>query len=126
MSDISDAASSQALLQTQRDMQEPGFGEVAAMIQQARQQATQQVNRQLIELYWQIGAYITQKLEQAEWGDGVVSQLAEYLASSQLGLRGFTSRNLFRMRQFYVTYRHEETVSALLTQLHRRARYEHV
>jgi hypothetical protein len=37
----------------------------------------QAVNTQLIDLYWQVGAYISQKLEQAEWGDGVVTQLAE-------------------------------------------------
>jgi predicted nuclease of restriction endonuclease-like (RecB) superfamily len=45
------------------------------------------------------------------------SPLAEYLARTQPGLRGFTRRNLFRMRQFYETYRGEEKVSALLTQL---------
>ncbi|WP_248768034.1 PDDEXK nuclease domain-containing protein [Pseudomonas sp. MWU12-2345] len=77
----------------------------------------QAVNTQLIELYWQVGAYISHKLEQAEWGDAVVSQLAEHLARTQPGLRGFTRRNLFRMRQFYETYRGDEKVSALLTQL---------
>nr|WP_283093993.1 PDDEXK nuclease domain-containing protein [Pseudomonas sp. MWU12-2345] len=71
----------------------------------------------MIELYWQVGAYISHKLEQAEWGDAVVSQLAEHLARTQPGLRGFTRRNLFRMRQFYETYRGDEKVSALLTQL---------
>jgi DUF1016 N-terminal domain len=40
----------------------------------------QAVNTHLAELYWQVGAYISHKLEQAEWGDGVVQQLAEYLA----------------------------------------------
>lgn len=39
----------------------------------------QAVNTRLIELYWQIGAYISEKLEQAEWGNAVVSQLAEHL-----------------------------------------------
>lgn len=77
----------------------------------------QAVNTELIELHWQVGAYISRKLEAAEWGDGVVAQLADYLARTQPGLRGFTRRNLFRMRQFYEVYRHEEKVSALLTQL---------
>ena len=77
----------------------------------------QAVNTRLIELYWQVGAYISHKLEQAEWGDAVVSQLAGHLARTQPGLRGFTRRNLFRMRQFYETYRGDEKVSALLTQL---------
>ncbi|WP_349573290.1 PDDEXK nuclease domain-containing protein [Azotobacter salinestris] len=93
------------------------FGEVLALIHNARQRAVQAVNTQLIELYWQIGAYISRKLEQAEWGDAVVSQLADYLARTQPGLSGFTRRNLFRMRQFYEAYRGDEKVSALLTQL---------
>ena len=93
------------------------FNEVLALIQGARQQAIQAVNTRLIELYWQVGAYISRKIERAEWGDAVVSQLAEHLARTQPGLRGFTRRNLFRMRQFYEAYHGNEKVSALLTQL---------
>ncbi|MCU7646099.1 PDDEXK nuclease domain-containing protein [Pseudomonas piscis] len=93
------------------------FSEVAQMIAAARQRAVRAVNTELLELYWQVGAYISRKIETAEWGDGVVPQLADYLARQQPGLRGFTRRNLFRMRQFYEAYRDEEKVSALLTQL---------
>ena len=96
---------------------QPHFDEVLTLIEQARQRATQAVNTQLIELYWQVGAYISNKLDQAEWGDAVVSQLAEYLAQTQPGLRGFTRSNLFRMRQFYQTYRDDEKVAALPRQL---------
>ncbi|MGC5700942.1 DUF1016 family protein [Pseudomonas sp. NFXW11] len=93
------------------------FNEVAQMISAARQRAVRAVNSELVELYWQVGAYISRKIEAAEWGDGVVQQLADYLARQQPGLRGFTRRNLFRMRQFYEVYRDEQKVSALLTQL---------
>ncbi|MCM8914628.1 PDDEXK nuclease domain-containing protein [Pseudomonas inefficax] len=93
------------------------FEEVLALIQGARQRVAQAVNTQLIDLYWQVGAYIGRKLERAEWGDSVVSQLAAHLAQTQPGLRGFTRPNLFRMRQFYEAYRHDEKVSALLRQL---------
>ena len=93
------------------------FDEVLALINSARQQAIQAVNTQLIELYWQVGAYISRKLEQAEWGDAVVSQLADHLARTQPGLRGFTRPNLFRMRQFYEAYRDDEKVSPLVRQL---------
>ena len=87
------------------------------MIASARQRAVQEVNTALIELYWQVGQTISRKIEQAEWGDGVVAQLAAHLAKTQPRLRGFTSRNLFRMRQFYGTYRDEKLVTAVLTQL---------
>ncbi len=95
----------------------PAFAEIRALIQSSRQKALQTVNTTLIELYWQVGAYISQKLESAAWGDGVVEQLAEYLARTEPGLRGFTRPNLFRMRQFYDAYRDNPIVSALLRQL---------
>lgn len=102
---------------TPRDTTDASFDEVLALINTARQQAVQAVNTKLIELYWQVGAYISAKLEQAEWGDAVVEQLADHLAQSQPSLRGFTRRNLFRMRQFYETYRDDEKVSPLVRQL---------
>ncbi|GFM73558.1 hypothetical protein PSCICL_45500 [Pseudomonas cichorii] len=52
-----------------------------------------------------------------EGGDAVVSQLADHLAQTQPGLRGFTRSNLFRMRQFYEVYRTEEKVAPLVRQL---------
>lgn len=93
------------------------FDEVIALIHSARQHAVQAVNTRLIELYWQVGAYISRKIEKAEWGDAVVSQLAEHLARTQPGLRGFTRSNLFRMRQFYEIYRGDEKVAPLVRQL---------
>ncbi|MGE8346738.1 PDDEXK nuclease domain-containing protein [Pseudomonas helleri] len=95
-----------------------GFAHVVKMIKSAQQSAAMAVNAHLIELYWQVGAFISQKLEHAEWGDSVVEQLAAHIAHTQPGLRGFTRRNLFRMRQFYEAYKAEEhLVSALLTQM---------
>lgn len=96
---------------------ESSFDEVVHLIQSARQKTFQMVNTTLIDLYWQVGAYISRKIESAEWGDGVVAQLAAHIARTQPGLRGFTRPNLFRMRQFYETYRNNEKISALLRQL---------
>lgn len=96
---------------------QPKFGEIVQLIEAARQKSYQAVNTQLIELYWQVGAYISQKLEAAEWGDAIVAQLATYLAHTQPNLKGFTARNLFRMRQFYECYKGDPIVSPLVTQL---------
>lgn len=93
------------------------FNEITQLINAARQRAVQAVNTTLIELYWQVGQTISHKIAQAEWGAGVVAQLAEHLARTQPGLRGFTGRNLFRMRQFYEAYQDKPLVSALLSQL---------
>jgi predicted nuclease of restriction endonuclease-like (RecB) superfamily len=96
---------------------ETSFGEIVGLIQSARQRAYQAVNTELVSLYWQIGEYISRKVESAEWGDGVVDQLARFLARTQPGLRGFTRANLFRMRQFYNLYREHQIVAPLVRQL---------
>ncbi|MEI6633590.1 MAG: PDDEXK nuclease domain-containing protein [Chlamydiota bacterium] len=96
---------------------EASFAEVVSLIERARQRAYQAVNTELVNLYWQIGEYISAKLSTAEWGDGVVDRLARHLARTMPGLRGFTRRNLFRMRQFYETYARDKKVTPLVTQL---------
>ena len=80
------------------------------------QRAVQAVNTTLIELYWQVGQTISRTIGQAQWGDGVVAQLSGHPARTQPGLRGFTTRNLFRMRQFYEAYRDDEKVASLARQ----------
>jgi DUF1016 N-terminal domain len=91
-----------------------GFTEIVELIASAKQWAIQAVNTSLIDLYWQVGEIISRKIAAAEWGDGVVSQLADHIAQTQPGLRGFTRPNLFRMRQFYETYKGDSKVSPLL------------
>jgi predicted nuclease of restriction endonuclease-like (RecB) superfamily len=97
--------------------EEAGFAEIVSLIAAARQRALQSVNTTLIDLYWQVGEYISRKIEASEWGDGIVPQLAEYIARTQPGQRGFTRDNLFRMKQFYETYRDNPIVGPLARQL---------
>ena len=93
------------------------FAEVIALIDAARARGYQAVNTVLVEHYWELGAYISRKIASAEWGDGVVKDLAADLARRYPGVRGYTRPNLFRMRQFYEAYRANRKVSALLRQL---------
>jgi predicted nuclease of restriction endonuclease-like (RecB) superfamily len=93
------------------------FSEVLALIEAARRRAYQAVNAELVGLYWQLGEYISQKIESAQWGDSVVDELVAAIARRYPGLRGYTRPNLFRMRQFYETYRDNEIVSPLVRQL---------
>lgn len=97
--------------------EEQAFAEVVEMIQAARGRALATINTALVDLYWRIGEYISRKLETAAWGEGVVDALAAYIARSHPGLSGFTRPNLFRMKQFYDTYRGDEKVAPLLRQL---------
>jgi hypothetical protein len=77
----------------------------------------QSVNAALVDLYWQIGAIISQRIATAEWGDGTVERLALHIAHTQPGIRGFSRSNLLRMRQFYETYRDDQIVAPLVRQL---------
>jgi predicted nuclease of restriction endonuclease-like (RecB) superfamily len=93
------------------------FAAVVKLIEEARARAYQSVNKELVGLYWRVGQHISRKIATAQWGDSVVDQLARHLARTMPGLRGFTRRNLFRMRQFYETYVSDKKVSPLVTQL---------
>jgi predicted nuclease of restriction endonuclease-like (RecB) superfamily len=94
-----------------------GFAEIVALIATSEQNAYRAVNTVLIDLYWQVGEYISRKIEAAEWGSGTVENLARFIAHTHPGLRGFSRPNLFRMKQFYEAYRDQAIVSALLRQL---------
>ena len=96
---------------------EPSFLEVVNLIQQARQRAFQVVNTTLIDLYWQIGEYISGQVESQSWGKAVIQQLSEYLKRTQPDLHGFSAPNLWRMKQFFETYHAEPKLSALLREL---------
>ncbi|OGH55777.1 MAG: hypothetical protein A3G34_15825 [Candidatus Lindowbacteria bacterium RIFCSPLOWO2_12_FULL_62_27] len=96
---------------------EASFAEVISLIESARRRAYQAVNTELVGLYWQVGEYISRKLESATWGEGVVEQLADYIARNRPDMRGFTRASLFRMRQFYDTYCRNKKVAPLVRQL---------
>src|SRR5580704_8091170 len=74
---------------------EPAFREIIGLIEAARRRAFQAVNTELIDLYWRVGEYISRKLETAAWGEGVVDELADYIARKHADLRGFNRPNLF-------------------------------
>ena len=88
------------------------------LIQHARSEIVRTANSQLIELYWQLGAYMSNKIESAQWGDSVVQQLAEYITHTAPELKGFSAQNLWRMKQFYEAYRNaDEKLSTLLREI---------
>lgn len=98
-------------------MKEKQFATVIALIKQARTHAIQAVNRELINLYWRIGEHISKKVEQAEWGQSVVKQLADYLQINEPDLKGFSDKNLWRMKQFYEAYKDFPKLSPLLREI---------
>lgn len=96
---------------------EQQFHEIIQLIRAAKYRALKSVNVELINLYWHVGEYISGKVEGAEWGTGVVSELALYLKRTQPDLKGFSDKSLWRMKQFYETYQGVEKLSTLLREL---------
>jgi predicted nuclease of restriction endonuclease-like (RecB) superfamily len=94
-----------------------GFHDVLRHIQQARQKVFTQANTALIDLYWQVGQTISEKIQTAAWGKGVVSELAHYISQTDPNIKGFSDKNLWRMKQFYETYCGDAILSALLREL---------
>ena len=73
------------------------FTEIISLISQSRAKAYQAANRELIDLYWNIGAYISRRIESEGWGKGTVAQLAEFIQKREPGISGFSDKNLWRM-----------------------------
>jgi predicted nuclease of restriction endonuclease-like (RecB) superfamily len=93
------------------------FGEMLSHIRRVRQAVFAQVNTALIDLYWAVGKSISEKVEQEDWGKGVVAELARYIAREAPEIKGFSDKNLWRMKQFYETYREDEMLAPLVRAL---------
>lgn len=79
--------------------------------------AIRAVNFELIDLYWKIGEQLSRKIERSEWGDSVVAELADYIKRTEPQIKGFSDKNLWRMKQFYEAYCHSQKLSALLREI---------
>lgn len=94
------------------------FAEVVSMILRTRSEVVRLANASLIDLYWRVGQYISDKIAVSEWGDGVVKQLADYIEKTAPEAKGFSDKNLWRMKQFYETYKSaDEKLSPLVRQI---------
>jgi len=80
------------------------LAEVKARIQSAQYVALRAVNKELVGLYWDIGRLIVERQQSEGWGKGVVAQLATDLRAAFPGVRGFSTQNLWYMRQFFQEY----------------------
>jgi predicted nuclease of restriction endonuclease-like (RecB) superfamily len=98
-------------------MLEKNFVEIIQLIKQAQNRAVRAVNAELINLYWNVGKYINDKLVNSSWGEKMVDELADFIQKNYPELKGFNRRGLYRMRQFYETYVAQELASQLQLQI---------
>jgi predicted nuclease of restriction endonuclease-like (RecB) superfamily len=91
--------------------------EIKTRIQKAQYEALKAVNKELIALYWDIGRMIAERQQEASWGKSVVENLAKDLQADFPGMQGFGARNIWRMRDFYLTYQANEKLTPLVTEI---------
>ncbi|MCP5051653.1 MAG: DUF1016 domain-containing protein [bacterium] len=78
--------------------------EVKIRIQMAQVKANFAVNRELIILYWKIGKMVTSVQKNAGWGKSIIPRLAKDLKNEFPEIKGFSERNIGRMKAFYREY----------------------
>jgi predicted nuclease of restriction endonuclease-like (RecB) superfamily len=93
------------------------FDVVLGLIDAARTRSVAAANQTLIKLYWSIGEYISQQIAADGWGEGTVEALAAYIYKRHPNARGYSARNLWRMMQFFETYRDQPKLSPLVAEV---------
>ena len=68
--------------------------DIKERISRAQYDALKVVNKELIELYWDLGEKIVEKQKRFGWGKSIVENLAKDLQKEFSGISGFSGRNL--------------------------------
>ena len=101
----------------ERSLKNNDFTEILSIISKAQSRALVSVNREMITMYWEIGRIVSEKAASDGWGKSTVSSLAAFLQSRMPGTTGFSERNIWRMKQFYETYRDNPKLSPLVAEI---------
>lgn len=81
------------------------FGAVISIIENAKGRELKAVNAELINMYWEVGAYLSDLCADSSFGDKVIDEVAAYIFDVAPAIKGFNRRGLYRMKQFYKTYK---------------------
>ena len=92
-------------------------GSLIQIISQSRQSALKKVNEELINMYWRVGEYLSKESAKASFGDAYIDSIADEIQDAFPGIKGFNRRGLYRMKKFYETYKDDEFVTTLLSQI---------
>lgn len=87
------------------------------IIEESRQNALKKVNEELIKMYWKVGEFLSRETEHATYGDAYIDEISKEIQETFPGIKGFNRRGLYRMKKFYETYKDNEIVSPLVSQI---------
>lgn len=93
------------------------FIEIKNRIRKAQYEALRKVNKELINLYWDIGKKIIENQKLYGWGKSIVENLSDDLQKEFPGIGGLSARNLWRMRSFYLEYHNSVILPPLVAEI---------
>lgn len=96
---------------------ENAFEPVLDIIEHAKNRAIRAANAEMIQMYWDIGKYVSDSVEDGGWGKSVVEDFSDFLRRHYPSAKGFSPQNIWRMKQFYETYRDKEKLSPLVREI---------
>jgi predicted nuclease of restriction endonuclease-like (RecB) superfamily len=91
--------------------------EIKTYIKAAQYRALQVVNKEQIQLYWQVGKTIIDRQTQFGWGKNIVESLAQELQKNFVGINGFSARNLWYMRNLYLEYSQSSILQPVVAEI---------
>jgi predicted nuclease of restriction endonuclease-like (RecB) superfamily len=83
----------------------------------AQYDALRAVNKELISLYWDIGKIIINRQNKLGWGKSIVEKLSADLQNEFPGMSGFSPRNIWYMRNFFVLYNKNKKLQPLVAEI---------
>ena len=93
------------------------LADVKERVRSAQYAALRAVNKELVALYWDIGRLICERQADAVHGNAIAERLAEDLRLEFPGVVGYSRRNVFYMREFFIAYRDHPKVQPLVAQI---------
>lgn len=93
------------------------LADIKDRIQRSQVRAAVAVNRELVLLYWGIGAEISRRQQAEGWGTKVIENLSRDLKRSFPEMAGFSARNLKYMKAFADAWPDEQIVQQVVAQL---------
>lgn len=96
---------------------EPLVDDLKDLIHKKQYQVLKSINSETVNLYWEIGEEIYRKQEENDWGKSIVQVLSTELQKEFPRAKGYSAANLWRMRNFYLTYRDSEKLAPLVREI---------
>ena len=91
------------------------------LIETHKQNAYRKINEELVTMYYEIGKYLSEKVDSENWGDKTIETIAKGINKAYPQIKGFNKRGLYRMVQFYETYKDNKHPPAQRVVFHFRA-----